>query len=96
MKALTLPLPENTDGEIIDIELSVGKNKKKYNYKLESFAWEIDNNLKEINDSTSVSLAKISRLKNIIENYDEAWELLQIFAATEKSNKIRVLYRKII
>ena len=86
MKALTLPLPENTDDEIIEIELFVGNNKKKYNYRVESFEWELDDDLKEINDSTSVSLAKISKLKKIIENYDDAWELLQIFATTEKSS----------
>jgi len=96
MKALTLPLPENNDDEIIEIELFVGNNRKKYNYRVESFKWELSNEFKEINDSTSISLAKISRLKKIIENYDNAWELLQIFAPSEKLNRIKVLYKKTI
>ena len=94
MKALTLPLPKNTDDEIIEIALSVGKDKKKYNFRLESFLWEVEDELQNVKDSTSVSLAKISRLKKSIESYDSSWELVQIFAPSGKSDRIRVLYKQ--
>ena len=95
MKALTFPLPDNTDDEIINIELSFEKSKKTYKYRLESFLWEVEDELHYIKDSTSISLSRITRLKKSIENYDNAWELVQIFAPLENSDKIRVLYKGI-
>ena len=94
MKSLTLPLPKNTEDEIINIELFVGDSKNKCHFRIESFEWKLDKELEIENDSTSVSLSKISSLKKSIENYDKEWELLQIYAITEQSNRIRVLYKK--
>ncbi|MBN1252377.1 MAG: hypothetical protein JXR51_16245 [Bacteroidales bacterium] len=95
MKTLTIPLPANNEDEIIDIELFVGLDKKKYEFRLESFLWETDDELSKIRDNTSISLARITRLKKSIEEYDKNWDLVQIFAPIENNNRIRVLYRKL-
>lgn len=92
MKQVNLPLPNVDESEPIDIKVVVGKNM--INFKVESFLWEVEDELSEDKDSTAVSLARITRLKKSIQNYDKTWELLQIFAPLENSGYIRVLYRK--
>jgi len=42
----------------------------------------------------SLSLARIERLRNAINNYDPAWELIQIYTPAKNSKYIQVLYRK--
>ena len=94
MKQLNLPLPYIKDDEPIEIKMLVGKDKIKVYFRVVPFIWEDEDELSTNTDSTSVSLARISRLKKSIENFDKAWELLQIFAPLENSKFIQVLYRK--
>ena len=86
MREISLPLPVLLE--------NVGNNRKTQNYKVVSFQWDIVDELAKDSDPTSISLARISRLKKWIESYDKAWDLIQIFAPLENSEFIRVLYRK--
>jgi len=45
-------------------------------------------------DEITQSLARISRLKKAIQNYDKSWELIQIFTPADHASYIQVLYRK--
>ncbi|NJK97261.1 MAG: hypothetical protein HC905_22250 [Bacteroidales bacterium] len=57
--------------------------------------WETDDDLANLSsDHLSRSLARITRLKNSLENYNKEWELIQIFTPAENSKFIQVLYRK--
>jgi len=94
MKQINLPLPYIKDDEPVEISMLVGKEKKEVYFKVVPFMWEDEDELSGGKDSTSISLARISRLKKSIENYDKSWELLQIFAPLENSKFIQVLYRK--
>jgi len=95
MREISLPLPVFQENEQIEINVNIGKSRKIQNYKIESFRWECEDELSNKTDKTSMELARISRLKKSIENYDKSWELVQIFAPLENSEFIRVLYRKI-
>jgi len=94
MKDLCVPIPNFGEDEIADIELRVGDKKISYSFRVESFPWEVEDELSVANDDVSASLARIYRLKRSIEGYDKDWELIQIFTPNDEARYIQVLYRK--
>ncbi len=94
MKDLCVPIPNFGEDEIADIELRVGDKSISYSFRVESFPWEVDDELSVTNDDVSASLARIYRLKRSIEGYDKDWELIQIFTPNDNARHIQVLYRK--
>jgi len=94
MKDLCIPIPYFGEQEIADIELRVGGEKILYSFKVESFPWDIKDELSAEDDEITNSLARIHRLKKSIESYDPAWELIQIFTPNENAQHIQVLYRR--
>lgn len=95
MKDLCVPIPHLNDNQIAQLEVTVGQEKLKYEFRVESFLWEVEDDLvTHTSDHLSRSLARITRLKKAIETYDKEWELIQIFTPSEHSKFIQVLYRK--
>ena len=94
MKDLCVPIPNFGEDEIADIELRVGDQKISYSFRVESFAWEVEDELSVADDDVSASLARIYRLKKAIEGYDKQWELIQIFTPSDNATHIQVLYRR--
>ena len=94
MRDLCVPVPDFGENEIADIELRVGDKKIQYSFRVESFPWEVEDELSVADDDVSASLARIYRLKRSIESYDKDWELIQIFTPNENARHIQVLYRR--
>jgi hypothetical protein len=95
MKDLCVPIPNLKDNQIASLEVTVGDEKLKYEFRVESFVWETEDDLVNLSDDhIGRSLTRISRLKHAIESYDNHWELIQIFTPAENSKFIQVLYRK--
>ena len=94
MKDLCVPIPNFGEQEIADIELRVGDEKILYSFRVESFPWDIEDELSVEGDEITNSLARIHRLKKAIESYDPEWELIQIFTPNENALHIQVLYRR--
>lgn len=94
MKDLCVPIPNFGEEEIADIDLCVGEQKISYSFRVESFAWQVEDELSVADDDVSASLARIYRLKRAIEGYDKDWELIQIFTPNDNAKHIQVLYRK--
>jgi hypothetical protein len=94
MKDLCVPIPHFGEDEIADIDLRVGDQKISYSFRVESFPWEVEDELSVTDDDVSASLARIYRLKRAIEGYDRDWELIQIYTPNENARYIQVLYRK--
>lgn len=95
MKDLCVPIPDLKDNQIAQLEVTVGQEKLKYEFRVESFLWETEDDLiHPPSDHVSRSLARITRLKKSIEAYDSGWELIQIFTPADNSKYIQVLYRK--
>lgn len=94
LKDLCIPIPGFGENEIAELHLKVGDKKISYDFRVESFPWDVDDELNGDNDELTASLARISRLKSAIENYDKSWELIQIFTPADSSKFIQVLYRK--
>lgn len=94
MKEICIPIPYLKDQEIAEVVVEVAGKKIKYNFRVESFLWEKNNEFSSLSDPLERSLARIYRLKNAIDGYDKNWELIQIFNPDENADHIHVLYRK--
>lgn len=94
LKDLCIPIPGFGENEIAELHLKVGDKKVSYDFRVESFPWDVEDELNETNDELTTSLARISRLRSAIESYDKSWELIQIFTPANDSKYIQVLYRK--
>lgn len=94
MKELCIPVPNIAENEIAEIYLKVGHERLNYLFRVESFPWDVEDELNQDNDPVHNSLARITRLKDAIASYDKSWELMQIFTPLENAHFIQVLYRK--
>lgn len=94
MKDLCVPIPNFGEQEIADIELKVGQERMQYSFRVESFPWDVEDDLTIDQDDISRSLARIHRLKKAIESYNPEWELIQIYNPNENARFIQVLYRR--
>jgi hypothetical protein len=95
MRELTVPMPHFHENQIAEVDLKVNGDKITYNFRVESFPWDVEDELSDKkSDNVSLSLARITRLRNAINNYDKQWELIQIYTPDENAKHIQVLYRK--
>ena len=95
MRELSIPMPHFHDNQVAEVDLKVNGDRITYNFRVESFPWDVEDELSnKDSDPVSNSLARISRLRNSINNYDKQWELIQIYTPDENSKHIQVLYRK--
>jgi hypothetical protein len=94
MKEICIPIPNLKDQEIAEVEVSLAGQKIRYHFRVESFPWEENNEFSILKDPLEKSLARIYKLKSVIEQYDKDWELIQIFNPDEHADHIHVLYRK--
>ena len=69
------------------VEVKINGKKRQYNFRVESFRWEPDDEIWEVEK-------KIKMLQSGLEGYDKSWELIQIFRPKENSKFIQVLYRQ--
>jgi hypothetical protein len=94
MKEICIPIPYLKDNDVAEVEVVVAGKKIKYDFRVESFPWEVENEFSSLADPLERSLARIYKLKNAIEGYSKEWELIQIFNPSENADHIHVLYRK--
>jgi len=95
LKDICIPLPGIGEEEVAELHLKVGDQKISYDFRVESFAWDVEDELNNGGeDDVSKSLARIERLRNAINKYDKSWELIQIFNPPDNAQYIQVLFRK--
>ena len=94
MKEICIPIPYLKEKEIAEVEVLLAGKKIQYDFRVESFPWEEENEFSTLSDPLEQSLARIYRLKSAIDGYDKDWELIQIFNPDEHADHIHVLYRK--
>ncbi len=87
MKDVSIPLPDFLDKQIAEIEVKINGKKRQYNFRVESFRWEPEDEVYETEK-------RIRMLRSALEKYDKGWELIQIFRPKENSKFIQVLYRQ--
>lgn len=94
MRELCIPIPGFNPEQTAEIKLKIGKEEISYDFRVISFPWDIEDELSIGKDELSKSLARITRLKTAINDYNREWELIQIFNPAEDASFIQVLYRK--
>ncbi len=87
MKDVVIPLPDFLDKQFAEIEVKINGKKRQFNFRVESFRWEPENDVWLVED-------KIKMLQEELKNYNEIWELIQIFKPKEGSKFIQVLFRQ--
>ncbi len=87
MKDVNIPLPEFLEQQIAEIEVKINGKKRQYNFRVESFRWEPDSEILPVEQ-------RIKRLKELIDNYNKDWELIQIFKPKDDSKYVQVLFRQ--
>lgn len=92
MREICIPLPDFLDQQIANVEVTINGEKRKYNFRVESFPWELENDL-AFDEQQRVE-RRINRLTANIENYDKNWRLVQIFKPGSGSNHIQVLFKQ--
>jgi hypothetical protein len=94
VKEICIPIPYLKDKEVAEVEVLLAGKKIRYDFRIESFPWEEENEFSNLSDPLEKSLARIYKLKSAIDGYDKDWELIQIFNPDEHADHIHVLYRK--
>ena len=94
MKEICIPLPDFLDQQIANVEVTINGEKRKYNFRVESFPWENSAD-QEVDENQRVE-KRINRLKHAIESYDKTWRLVQIFKPGKGSEHIQVLFRQLM
>ena len=87
MKDLIIPIPDMLDKQIAEIEVKINGKKRQYNFRVESFRWEPD-------DEEWTVEEKIKKLRYGLETYDKSWELIQIFRPKDDSKFVQALFRQ--
>jgi len=84
MRELCLPLPAFEGDQTAHIQLTIGDRKTSFEFRVEGFPWQAQQNIQE----------RIDQLKLHLANYDRAWELRQIYTPADDARRIHVLFRK--
>lgn len=69
MNAICIHVPTLREDQTVEVEVTVNGKKRLMNYRVESFDWTLGGP-----DGSH----RIDRLRNMIESYDNSWELVQI------------------
>jgi hypothetical protein len=83
MPSISIQLPAIEADQQIEVEVKINGRRKKYNYRVEIFAWE---------ECPDPAEERALCLKRIIQNYDKNWQLIQIGSPTEKT--IPIMFRQ--
>ncbi len=94
MREICVPIPLNDDNQIAEVEVKLENKKQSIFFRLESFSWDITEEINAKSDEITEKLHKIYNLKKAIANYDANWEVIQIFTPAGSAKNIQVLFRK--
>ncbi|QQS35416.1 MAG: hypothetical protein IPM56_14355 [Ignavibacteriales bacterium] len=92
MSEICVPIPHFAGKDIAEVEVKIGDNKTQFNFRLESFPWQSDEDLDDARKNSAEE--KILSLKSMIESYDKGWELVQILTPPTGAKHIHVLFRQ--
>jgi hypothetical protein len=87
MKEICLPYSDSGK-DTVEVLVRNCNNKKEWQYRVESV--QIEEKIEESAKKQTI----ISHLISYIKNYDNNWELLNIYDAEPKEGCIHILYRK--
>ena len=93
MKEICIPIPHFGEQQIAEVVVTVNGERKKFNFRVESFHWGTRNENGEEIEAVDTT-EKIENLRKSIESYDDGWKLVQILTPTPEAEYIQVLFRQ--
>jgi len=94
MNELCVPIPFFEENQIAEVAVTINGKKREYHFRVESFPWHTGNDLPEEIDKYGETTLKVQHLKDAIENYENGWEIVQIYTPSPGSAYIQVLFRQ--
>lgn len=85
MESLAIQIPTITGEQEIEVDVRINGVKKKFHYRIEIFFWE---------DCSSDSNNRAECIREMVEGYDNSWELVHIGLPTEEFIPITFRQRK--
>lgn len=76
MPAITINLPQVEAEQHIEVEVRINGDKKNYSYRIEILAWE---------DCEAYRADRANCIREVVEQYDPDWQLVQIGSPTDTS-----------
>jgi len=83
MPNVSIQLPMIEADQSIEITVKVNGKQKRYNYRIEIFPWS----------ECREAIDRADCLRQVIENYDQQWQLIQIGEATK--NDVTLMFKQI-
>ncbi|MCI0493713.1 hypothetical protein L0Z72_01805 [candidate division KSB1 bacterium] len=83
MPNVSIQLPMIEADQSIEVTVTVNGKQKRFNYRIEIFPWSV---CQEV-------VNKADCLRQVIQNYDQHWQLIQIGEATE--NDVTLMFKQI-
>jgi hypothetical protein len=94
MNELCIPIPFFKENQIAEVAVTINGKRREYHFRVESFPWDTSSELPEDIDKYGETTMKVRQLKNAIENYNNGWEIVQIYTPSPGSSHIQVLFRQ--
>lgn len=94
MTDLCIPVPQLGDQQVAEVTVKIGDKTTSFDFRVESFDWNGEELPDDEAEYTFHTEEQIKKLKLLIESYDKAWALVQIYKPKPGSKFIQVLFRK--
>lgn len=91
MNDICIPIPKFNENQIAEVIVTVNGERRHFNFRVESFPWS---SLSENENQSEATIRRIEQLRNNIEQYDEGWEIVQIYTPAGDAKFIQVLFRQ--
>lgn len=82
MADICIQVPDMDNHKVIEVEVKINGEKKRYNYRVELFDWNGERTTED----------RVRFMREMIRNYDPNWQLYQIGTPTEKH--IPIMFRQ--
>jgi len=83
MPSVSIQLPNINADHVVEIQVKINGESKRYNYRIEVFHW----------DECETQQSHAECLKNILSHYDKNWQMIQICSADEKN--VPIMFRQV-
>ena len=83
MPSISIQLPNVNADHVVEIQVKINGESKRYNYRIEVFEW----------DECKTEQSHAECLKSILTNYDKNWRMIQICSADEKN--IPIMFKQV-
>jgi hypothetical protein len=83
MPSVSIQLPNINADHVVEIQVKINGESKRYNYRIEVFHW----------DECKKEQSHAECLRDILSHYDKNWQMIQICSADDKN--VPIMFRQV-